>query len=116
MPKQLYELEIEEILRKCEEAALREQVEVDAHCPVMATNRSYSTPFAPLNDTELQSGYGKPARSQRTLRRQVAALGSFALLVGPALSLFDIVDGTVPLLILLALAGPWRFSMRAQER
>ena len=105
MPKHLYELEIEEILQKCEEAARREQVEADARRPVVAASRSYSTSFAPPNDIGLETDHETPARSPRTLRRPIAALGSIALLVSLLLSYFDIVDGTVPLLILVALVA-----------
>ena len=102
MAKQRYELEIEEILRKCEEAALREQVHQGAHRSAPVRDRLLSIKVDPVS-IEIENDVEQPAKKTRPSSGQLAALGFMAVLVGMLLFLSN-VAGFVPLLILLGLA------------
>jgi len=104
MPKQRYELEIEDILRKYEEEAVREQAQRDARPSGTAPSLLYKREIVSLGEMERENFDIRPAKESRPRLSsgQLATLGSIALLAGLLASFLN-VGGPLLLLIFLGL-------------
>jgi len=102
MPKQRYELEIEDILRKYEEEAVREQAQRDTHRSVTAQGPLYKREIVSLGEIERENIDIRSVNASRPRLSsgQLATLGSFALLAGLLVSFLNLGG---PLLLVLFL-------------
>jgi hypothetical protein len=95
MPKQRYELEIEEILRSCEESAMREELypgkQDTQRSPFTRDEAAFATMTAPVESRTVEE-HAPPQVSRLPSGSQLALFVSVALLAGLIFMYFGIFD------------------------
>src|SRR5262245_10035962 len=104
MAKQRYELEIEEILRKCEEEASRELIPATGHRRLITQTGERLAEPATLFEVESAREEETPPKKQQLTGGRRAALGWLAFIVGLALYPFFPILTLILILVPIVLA------------